>query len=39
VRADLARIIEPISGRVSITKFERDHEGHAESYKVWARRQ
>jgi hypothetical protein len=41
VRSQLLRIIEPISGEVSIAKYEtvRDREGHVLSYKVWVQRQ
>jgi hypothetical protein len=37
IRRQLERIIEPISGAVSITKYEtlKDASGHALSYKVW----
>jgi hypothetical protein len=37
IRAQLERIIEPISGAVSITKFEpvKDSAGRTQSYKVW----
>jgi hypothetical protein len=37
VRRQLERIIEPISGAVSITKVEtlKDGSGHTLSYKVW----
>ena len=40
VRTQLLRIIEPISGEVTITKYEviRDHQGNVLSYKVWALR-
>jgi hypothetical protein len=38
VRAELSRIIAPISGDVDITKFEpeRDRGGRVLEYKVWA---
>jgi len=38
VRAELLRIIEPISGEVSITKVDkvRDGKGRVLSYRVWA---
>ena len=36
IRAELLGIIEPISGTVSITKYERSGVGHAVTYKVWA---
>ena len=38
IRAELLRIIEPISGEVSITRYEtlRDRSGRILSYKVWA---
>ncbi len=41
VRAQLLRIIEPISGEVSITNYEtvRDKSGHVLSYKVWVRKE
>lgn len=41
VRSELLRIIEPISGEVSITKYEavKDHSGHVLFYKVWAERE
>jgi hypothetical protein len=41
VRTELLRIIEPISGEVSITNYEpvRDRSGHVLSYKVWVRRE
>ena len=41
VRTELLRIIEPISGEVSITNYEpvRDRSGHVLSYKVWIRRE
>ncbi len=41
VRPALLRIIEPISGEVSITKIEstRDRAGHVLSYKVWVQRE
>lgn len=37
IRRQLEQIIEPISGAVSITKYEpvNDSAGHAVSYKVW----
>jgi hypothetical protein len=37
VRRQLEQIIEPISGAVSITKYEaiNDAAGHPQSYKVW----
>ena len=40
VRKQLLRIIEPISGEVTITKYEvvRDRQGNVLSYKVWALR-
>ena len=40
VRTQLLHIIEPISGEVTITKYEvvRDRQGNALSYKVWAQR-
>jgi hypothetical protein len=41
VREQLLRIVEPISGEVSITKYEivRDRSGQVLSYKVWVRRE
>jgi len=41
IRSELLRIIEPISGEVSIKKIEpvRDGSGHALSYRVWVERQ
>jgi hypothetical protein len=40
IRTELLSIIEPVSGEVSISKYEvvRDRSGHILSYKVWARR-
>ena len=37
VRRQLERLIEPISGAVSITRYEtvKDAKGHPQSYKVW----
>lgn len=41
VRTQLLRVIEPISGSVSIARYEAvtDHKGHVTAYKVWAERQ
>lgn len=41
VRQQLLRIVEPISGEVSIGKYEvvRDRKGRALTYKVWATRE
>jgi hypothetical protein len=41
VRRQLERIIEPISGAVSITRYEtiKDASGHAQSYKVWVEKE
>jgi hypothetical protein len=41
VRAQLLRIVEPISGEVSITKYEAvpDHQGHVLTYKVWVHKE
>lgn len=41
IRAQLLRVIEPISGGVSITRYEPvpDSKGHVVAYKVWAERQ
>jgi hypothetical protein len=40
IRAELFSIIEPVSGEVSISKYEvvRDRSGHILSYKVWVQR-
>ncbi len=40
VREELHKIIEPISGEITITKYEavRDAAGHIVKYRVWARR-
>jgi hypothetical protein len=39
VRAQLQRIIEPVSGEVSIVKYEKVSDpGEAQEYRVWARR-
>jgi len=40
IRSQLLRIIEPISGEVTITKYEpvKDNKGNVLSYKVWAQR-
>ena len=40
IRAELFSIIEPVSGEVSISKYEvvRDRSGHVLSYKVWVQR-
>ena len=40
VRAQLLRIIEPISGEISITRYEpvTDKQGHVTAYRVWVRR-
>lgn len=37
VRAELEQIIEPISGAVSVNRYEavKDSSGHTQSYKVW----
>ena len=41
IRDQLRQIIEPISGAVSITKFEavKDGKGHIQSYKVWVQKE
>jgi hypothetical protein len=41
VRAALLRVIEPISGSVSISRYEAvtDNRGHVTSYKVWIQRE
>ena len=40
IRAELLSIIEPISGEVSISKYEvvRDRSGYVLSYRVWVQR-
>jgi hypothetical protein len=40
VRSELLRVIEPISGEVSILKYEQisDRKGHVEGYRVWVKR-
>jgi len=40
IRAELLSIIEPVSGEVSISKYEvvRDRSGHTLSYRVWVQR-
>ncbi len=40
IRSELLSIIEPISGEVSISKYEgvRDRSGHIVSYKVWVQK-
>jgi hypothetical protein len=40
VRDQLVQVIEPISGPVSIVKYEpvTDRKGHVQSYKVWVHR-
>jgi hypothetical protein len=41
VRAQLLRIVEPISGEVSIVKYEamRDRQGRVTTYKVWVQKE
>ncbi len=41
VRDELLHIIEPISGSVSIVRYEGviDHKGKVQSYKVWVKRE
>jgi hypothetical protein len=41
IRAGLLRIIEPISGSVSISRYETvtDNKGHVIAYKVWVQRE
>jgi hypothetical protein len=41
VRGELLRIVEPISGEVSITRYEavRDSQGRVLTYKVWVRKE
>jgi hypothetical protein len=40
IRSELLRIIEPISGEVTINKYEtmRDNKGNIQMYKVWVQR-
>jgi hypothetical protein len=41
VREQLERIIEPISGEVSVSRYEtvKDASGHPQSYKVWVEKE
>jgi hypothetical protein len=41
IRDQLQKIIEPISGAVSITKWETvtDRKGHVQTYKVWVQKE
>jgi hypothetical protein len=41
IRVQLERIIEPIAGAVSISKYEpvKDLTGHTQSYKVWVNKE
>lgn len=41
VRAELLRVIEPISGEVNISKIEpvKDRSGHIQTYRVWVERE
>ena len=41
IRGQLERIIEPIAGAVSISKYEpvKDLTGHTQSYKVWVNKE
>ncbi|MGA7685704.1 MAG: hypothetical protein WCC32_13980 [Terriglobales bacterium] len=41
IRGQLERIIEPIAGAVSITRYEavKDLTGHTQSYKVWVNKE
>jgi hypothetical protein len=41
VREQLQRIIEPISGEVTVSRYEevRDASGHTQSYKVWVEKE
>jgi hypothetical protein len=41
IRQELLRIVEPISGEVSITRYEvlRDRRGRVLTYKVWAQKE
>ena len=40
MRAQLLRVIEPISGAVTIARYEGvpDHDGKVQSYRVWVKR-
>jgi hypothetical protein len=40
IRSELLRVIEPIAGEVSITKYEavKDPSGRIQSYRVWVER-
>ena len=40
IRAGLLRVIEPISGSISISRYEtiKDAKGHVNAYKVWTQR-
>lgn len=41
IREEMLRIMEPISGEVSISRYEvvRDRQGHVQTYKVWAQKE
>jgi hypothetical protein len=41
IRAGLLRVIEPISGSISISRYEtiNDAKGHVTAYKVWTERE
>jgi hypothetical protein len=41
VRHELLRIVEPIAGEVSITRYEaqRDRQGRVLTYKVWVQKE
>ena len=41
IRGQLLRIVEPISGEVSIVKYEavRDRQGRVSMYKVWVHKE
>ena len=41
VREQLERIIEPISGEVTVSRYEmvKDASGHTQSYKVWVQKE
>ncbi|HEY1660122.1 MAG TPA: hypothetical protein VGG14_17355 [Candidatus Sulfotelmatobacter sp.] len=40
MKAEMLRVIEPISGAVTITRYEGvpDHDGKVQSYRVWVKR-
>lgn len=41
LRSQFVRVIEPISGGITITRYEpvKDNKGHITAYKVWAERE